>query len=150
MAAHITPQLDQRMLLPRDALGPEGGRLIHKWLGLHRKIGHAAVFLFATLNERSQWLENELLNLTAFAEAYHARVCDHPRFDPDVNSELANLLLPQIEDKHVREAWREKVAYASSLTQRERLRELFEKACIPVQELRRFPDLVAQLVDTRK
>jgi hypothetical protein len=149
MVEHVTAQRHERMLLPRDAVGPEGARLIREWFRLHRKIGRAAVFFFATLNERSQWLENELLNLTSFAEAYHARVSDRPRFDPEQNRKLTKLLLPLITDPEAREAWREKVAYATRLTQRERIRELFEWACWAVPALGTFPDLVAELVNTR-
>jgi hypothetical protein len=149
MAEHVTAERDQRMLLPRHAVGPDGGRLIREWFGLYRKIGRAGVFFFATLNERTQWLENQLLNLTSFAESYHARLHDHPRFDPELNRKLTRYLLASIEDPEVREAWREKVAYAPRLTQRERITELFDWACWPVPALRQFPELAAELVNTR-
>ncbi|HEY5342467.1 MAG TPA: HEPN domain-containing protein [Solirubrobacteraceae bacterium] len=149
MVEHVTAERNQRILLPRDAIGPDEGRLIQEWFALHRKIGRAGVFFFATLNERSQWLENQLLNLTSFAESYHARLSDHPRFDLELNRKLTRCILASIENPEVREAWREKVAYAPRLTQRERITELFEWACWPVPALQQFPDLAAELVNTR-
>ncbi len=60
----------ERMLLPRNALACDDARFLREWFRLHRRIARAAPFFFATLDEGSQWLENQLLNLTSFAEAY--------------------------------------------------------------------------------
>jgi ApeA N-terminal domain 1 len=139
----------ERMLLPRNALSCDGARFLQEWFRLHRRIVRAAPFFFATLDERSQWLQNQLLNLTSFAEAYHERMDDHPRFDPDLNSRLAYELLGRIEDLVARQAWREKTAYAAKLTQRTRLAELVAWASSVVPALERFPRLVSQLIDTR-
>jgi hypothetical protein len=138
------------MLLPRNAVGADGARFLRDWFALHRRIGRAAAVFFATLNERSQWLENQLLNLTSFAESYHERI--HPeriRFDPELNRRLTEMLVPMIDDEEARKAWAEKVTYAPNPTQRERLTDLYERAAWTVPALSKFPELVGQLVDTR-
>jgi hypothetical protein len=148
----IVPEHDgryHRILLPRNALSSDGARFLQEWFRLYRRIARAAPFFFATLDERSQWLENQLLNLTAFTEAYHERTGDYPRFDPELNNRLAEELLGQIEDPEARRAWREKTAYAAKLTQRMRLTELITRASWVVPALERFPRLVSQLIDTR-
>jgi hypothetical protein len=139
----------ERILLPRNALASEGERFLREWFRLHRRIARAAPFFFSTIHESSQWLENQLLNLTSFAEAYHERLYDHPRFDPTLNAELVDTLLPQIEDPEARTAWQEKTSYAAKMTQRKRLCELVTWASEIVTPLEQFPRLVAQLIDTR-
>ncbi len=139
----------ERMLLPRNALSCDGARFLQEWFRLHRRIARAAPFFFATLDERSQWLDNQLLNLTSFAEAYHERMDDHPRFDPELNTRIAQELLGLIEDPEARQAWHEKTAYAAKLTQRKRLAELVAWATWVVPALEQFPKLVSQLIDTR-
>jgi hypothetical protein len=89
-------------------------------------MSRAAPFFFSTIRDGSQWLENQLLNLTSFAEAYHERLYDRPRFSPALNAELAEALLPQIDDAEARAAWREKTNYAAKMTQRKRLGELVQ------------------------
>ena len=150
MVDHVTPRLYNRMLLPRNAVGADGARFLRDWFALHRRIDRAAVMFFATLNEHSQWLENQLLNLTSFAEFYHERMYpERIRFDPELNRRLAKRLVPMIEDEKARKAWAEKVAYAPNPTQRERLTDLSERAMWTVPALSRFPELVGQLVNTR-
>jgi hypothetical protein len=149
MAEPSPPQNFDRVLLPRNAVAGEGERFLREWFRLHRRIARAAPFFFSTIREGTQWLENQLLNLTSFAEAYHERLYDRPRFDPALNSELIDTLLPQIEDIEARAAWREKTNYAAKMTQRERLRELVAWASAIVTPLAQFPRLVAQLIDTR-
>lgn len=139
----------ERMLLPRNALACDGARFLREWFRLYRRIERAAPFFFATLDERSQWLDNQLLNLTAFAEAYHQRIHDRPRFDPELNDRLIKELLERIDDSEAREAWREKTAYADKMTQRKRLTELVGWAAWVVPALDQFPKLVSQLIDTR-
>jgi hypothetical protein len=139
----------ERMLLPRNALACDGSRFLREWFRLYRRIARAAPFFFATLDERSQWLDNQLLNLTAFAEAYHERIHDRPRFDPELNRRLVGELLGRIDDPEAQEAWREKTAYAAKMTQRKRLAELVSSAVWVVPALDQFPKLVAQLIDTR-
>jgi hypothetical protein len=143
------PRSYKRVLLPRNAVGFEGERFLREWFRLHRRISRAAPFFFSTIREGSQWLENQLLNVTSFAEAYHERLYDRPRFDPALNTQLAEALLPEIEDAEAREAWREKINYAARMTQRTRLRELVGWASGIVTPLAQFPRLVSQLIDTR-
>jgi hypothetical protein len=139
----------ERMPLPRNALVCDGSRFLREWFRLYRRIERAAPFFFATLDEHSQWLDNQLLNLTAFAEAYHERIHDRPRFDPELNDRLVEELLGRIDDPEARDAWREKTVYAAKMTQRKRLTELVSWAKWVVPALDRFPKLVAQLIDTR-
>jgi ApeA N-terminal domain 1 len=138
-----------RILLPRNALGMEAGLFLRRWLRLRARIAPAAPFFFATIHENTQWLENRLLNVTSFAEAYHERLHDGQRFDPDLNKALAENLLPQIGDPEARAAWTEKTYYAAKMTQRKRLRALAERASATVPTLGQFPNLVSQLIDTR-
>jgi ApeA N-terminal domain 1 len=149
MAEPSRPRNYERVLLPRNALGSEGERFLRKWFRLHRQISRAAPFFFSTIREGSQWLENQLLNLTSFAEAYHERLYDRPRFDPNLNKELVDALLPQIEDTEARAAWQEKTNYAAKMTQRKRFRELVGWASEIVTSLEQFPRRVSQLIDTR-
>ncbi len=149
MRKHAVTESYDRILLPRNALRSDGERFLREWFRLYRRIGRAAPFFFSTIHESSQWLENQLLNLTSFAEAYHERLYDRPRFDLGLNLALADALLPQIEDVEAREAWREKTNYAARMTQRQRLRELVEWASWIVAPLDQFPRLVSQLIDTR-
>lgn len=48
--------------------------LLQAWLELHARLDPAVHFLFGTLNADSTVLENRLVSLTSYAEAYHRRV----------------------------------------------------------------------------
>jgi hypothetical protein len=131
-------------------VGAEASTLLRRWFDLHKRLEPAGQLLFSTLNEGRQWLENQLLNLTSFGEAYHERMHDEPRFDAELNSRLMAELLPLVPSGIPREAWCEKTGYAWRLTQRRRLQDLLERALVVVPQLEPFEeDLVRQLVATR-
>jgi hypothetical protein len=139
----------EHILLGRGAVGAEAATLVRRWFTLRRRLDRAGDVLFGTLNHGGQWLENRLLNLTSFSEAYHERFHDEPRFDAALNSRVMKELVSLVPEE-VRPAYREKLGYAWKQTQRTRIRELVERAVDPVPALEPWEkSLTGQLVDTR-
>jgi hypothetical protein len=61
----------RRLLLPWAVWGEDASDAIKRWFDLRADLAGPGDALFATLNVRYIYLENQLLNLTSFAEAYH-------------------------------------------------------------------------------
>lgn len=76
--------LEQRFPAGRRSSRIHGGRLLpqgsltngllQSWLELHARLDPAIFFLFGTLNADSTVLENRLVSLTSYVEAYHRRI----------------------------------------------------------------------------
>jgi hypothetical protein len=143
------PDLDGTLPLPAAAAKSQRHQLLPRWFAQHREIGHVGKLLFGTLQTRDQWPENELLNLVSFAEAYHERFYDYPVFDQELNRRLMSSALERVPEE-VRQAWRDKLTWATRLTQRARLVELVSIAVWIVPQLALYEDdLVPQLTQTR-
>lgn len=143
------PDLDGTLPLPAAAASSQRHELLPRWFAEHREIGRVGKLLFGTLQTRDQWPENELLNLVSFAEAYHERFYDYPVFDQELNRQLMNTALERVPED-IRQAWRDKLTWATRLTQRARLEELVNIAVSTVPQLAPYEDeLVSQLTQTR-
>jgi hypothetical protein len=58
-------------LLPRGSLSDD---VLQRWMDLHRSLEPAIFYLFGELNADSSVLENRLVSLTSYVEAYHGRL----------------------------------------------------------------------------
>ncbi len=58
-------------LLPRGSLSDD---VLQRWMDLHRSLEPAIFYLFGELNVDSSVLENRLVSLTSYVEAYHGRL----------------------------------------------------------------------------
>jgi hypothetical protein len=138
-----------RPLLGRRALGRSAPKVLEAWYALVEELRPADVVAFGVWNAQSIYLENMLLNLMSFAEAFHERRMDAPRLDQAEHRKLVKKLLRGLPDD-VRQAYREALAYAYRQTQRERVTELVEWARVWVPAVAPDPDLlVRRLVATR-
>lgn len=117
----------QRDLLPAGII--DTGELIGRWIDLHRRIGPATTFLFGTLNAADLPLENEFLNLMAFAEAYHRTVHDEPPLSRADHTAYRALVLDALpEDPAVRDLFDRDLSHTNRQSQRERMRWLVGRA----------------------
>jgi hypothetical protein len=139
----------ERPLLPRRALGSGAPRVVERWYALIEELRPADLIAFGVWNAESIYLENMLLNLMSFAEAFHERRMDQPRLDRAEHVKLVKKLVRGLPEE-LRQAYREALAYAYRQTQRERVTELVESACVWVPAIAPNPEtLVQQLVATR-
>lgn len=141
--------LDRRVFLPRPALGREAAHVLEQWWDLLAKLSPADLMLFGVWNASSIYLENELLSLTSFAEAYHERLFDELRVDLDEHKRYVDQAVTGLPSQ-VQAVYREALRYAYRQTQRSRLRVVVGNAVAYVPAIAPDPELlVKQLVETR-
>lgn len=139
----------QRDLLPAGITG-DTGELIRLWLDFHSKLGAAAGFLFGTLNSVGMTIENEFLNLMAFAEAYHRTLHDEKPLSKSQHGRYRKAMLGALpESPFIKELYERDLRYSNRQSQRERLSWLVRRAA-----LEGWPDgfedeLVATGIETR-
>lgn len=68
--------------------------LIGAWIDLHSRLGASTAFLFGTLNASRLPVENEFLNLMAFAEAYHRVLHNEPPLEAEIILAIASRCSP--------------------------------------------------------
>jgi hypothetical protein len=71
------PQSGRRARSHRGPLLPRGSLtdgVLQRWMDLHRSLEPAVFHLFGELNADSSVLENRLVSLTSYTEAYHSRL----------------------------------------------------------------------------
>src|SRR5437763_14381 len=72
---------------------------------------------------------SRLLLLTACAEGYHRVLHDDPPFEPEAHKELVKDMIAALpEDDDTRDHYRQRLHFANSQSQRERIRWLIERA----------------------
>ena len=116
---------------------------------MQSRLDPAARMLFGVWNAESIYIENSILNLMSFAEAYHERFRDEPHLTPQQHRRFVRQAVKPLPSE-ARRLYREALAHANTQTQRERLTELVERAWTWVPDVTADPGvLVKQLVETR-
>lgn len=137
------------LMFPRRALGVRERFVLSRWWDMLKELDPASLTLFGVWNAESIYLENSLLNLMSFAEAYHERFLDHPHLGLDEHRKMVDQAVKPF-PAEVRRLYRQALAHANTQTQRERLTDLVERAEAWVPGVAPDPrELVGQLVDTR-
>lgn len=138
----------QRDLLPAGII--DTAALIAAWVDLHSRLGASTAFLFGTLNASQLPLENEFLNLMAFAEAYHRVLHDEPPLDPDDHSaHRASMLAALPDDEETRALYDRDLIHSNRQSQRERMRWFVLRAAIDDWPDGLGEEIVARCVATR-
>lgn len=107
---------------------PDAAQLFASWWDLRERLGPVWTLLFGTLQRPSLPLENQLLNLTAFAEGYHRTLHDEQPLTGEEAKAAVDAMLAAVEEKRVRAVFRSALTYANAQTQRKRMRWLAERA----------------------
>jgi hypothetical protein len=137
------------MFGPAD-LGAGFANLIRRWFELHALLGGAAAFLFGSLNAPSEYLENRLLNLTGFTEAYHRTLHDDPPLSKGDAKRLEKAMLSTIENADHRAMYRQSLIHANQQTLRDRVEWLIRRAEDVIEPADSYIEhLPAQLSTTR-
>lgn|GEM_PF-3479228 len=137
------------LLLPRRALAGRERAVLARWWKMQSRLDPAARMLFGVWNAESIYIENSILNLMSFAEAYHERFRDEPHLTPQQHRRFVRQAVKPLPSE-ARRLYREALAHANTQTQRERLTELVERAWTWVPDVTADPGvLVKQLVETR-
>jgi hypothetical protein len=138
------------MLMPASVVPSRSfSRFVRGWFELRRRLGDAGSFFFDTLNADRVYLDNVLVNLLSFAEAYHRLFFDERPLSKSQHRRLREQMLATLTAEQ-REVYAPRLAYANEQTQRARVRYLVDRAVDVVDVLGPAADgLVAQLVDTR-
>ncbi len=139
----------QRDLLPAGIIG-NTAELIRLWFDFHARLGPAAGFLFGTLNSVGMTIENEFLNLMAFAEAYHRALHDAKPLSTHQHAGYREAMLASLpDDPFVKGIYERDLMFSNRQSQRERTAWLVSRAA-----LADWPDgveekLVATAIETR-
>ncbi len=120
----------QRDLLPSGIWGDAGfTELIASWQDLYWRLGSVATELFDVFNTVDVPPLARLLRLTACAEGYHRVLHDAPPFEPEAHREMVKDMIAALpEDEGTREHYRQRLHFANSQSQRERIRWFVERA----------------------
>jgi hypothetical protein len=120
----------QRDLLPSGVWGEDAfAELIASWRDLSRRLGSVATELFDVFNTVDMPPLARLLRLTACAEGYHRVLHDEPPFEPEAHKEMVEDMIAALpEHGDAREHYRQRLQFANSQSQRERIRWLVERA----------------------
>lgn len=108
---------------------PDAGQLLLSWWDLRERLGPVWTLLFGTLQRPGLPLENQLLNLTAFAEGYHRTLHDERPLTAEEAKAAVDTMLAVIDEKRIRDVFRGALTYANAQTQRKRMRWLAKRAC---------------------
>ena len=137
-------------LVPLTAWGDDAPERIRQWFDLRRKLGGLADLLFATLNVRYIYLENQVLNLMAFAEGYHRALHDELVVKQEDHEDNVEEMLVALEGDELRKIYAPRLEHAHEQSQRRRLRHLVDRAGEVLEEAKPWrKDLVDALIDTR-
>ena len=123
-------EYNQRDLLPSGIWGEDGFTdLIANWRDLHRRLGSVSTELFDVFNTTDMPPLTRLLRLAACAEGYHRVLHDAPPFDPEAHKKMVeNMIATLPEEDGTREHYRQRLHFANTQSQRERIRWLVERA----------------------
>jgi hypothetical protein len=117
----------QRDLLPAGVI--DTSELLRKWFDLHARLGSAAGFLFGTLNSAAMAIENEFLNLMAFAEAYHRILHDERPLSKSEHRRFRRAMIEALpDDPSVRGLYERDLKYSNRQSQRDRIAWLVARA----------------------
>ena len=141
----------RHLLMPIAVWRSNPTALAEHWLGLHTKLGKTASLLFATLNSRPPYIENQLLNLTTFAESYHRTLHDESPITKEEHSASVTQMLTALPDKRLQDHYRPRLKYADEQSFRGRMKDLFRRAEGAVEGVKqwRTAGLPDDLIETR-
>ncbi len=135
----------------RDHPDPAG--LIARWYELRYKVGPVWELFFAVLDRQDSLLEDRFLGFMGFAEGYHRVLYPEPPLNPDEQRAAEKAIRTALKPlpKDVRRIYRAALGFANSLTQRERLEHLTDRALTVLADWWELdPELFcAELSDTR-
>jgi hypothetical protein len=136
--------------VPFAALGDDAPAFIARWWALYEQLGtSAATTLISALGSRL-FLDNRVLNEMSFAESYHRIVHDDPPISEAEHEQYVDAMLATIETGTHGRHYRDRLKYARSQSQRQRLKWLIKRIKPLFPELAGLkPKLADQLVDTR-
>jgi ApeA N-terminal domain 1 len=119
----------QRDLLPAGIWDQEGfPDLIDAWRTLHLQLGAVGQAFFELQNSTDAPL-TRLLRLTSCAEGYHRALHDEPPFTDEEHDAMVAAMTDALpEDRGMRSHYRDRLRYANSQSQRQRMRWLIERA----------------------
>jgi len=139
----------RRVLFRLGELDDAADTVLREWFALHHRLDPSAGFLFSTLTTQ-MFLEQRLLSLTSAAEGYHRAKHDRKPLRDARHKDLVAQMLDQCADEDERDVYRSPLDFANAMSQRRRLRWLFDTAAevLPIlaQDVQRR---VAELVETR-
>jgi ApeA N-terminal domain 1 len=139
----------QRDLLPAGITG-DTVELIRQWLDFHGRLGPAAGFLFGTLNSIGMTLENEFLNLMAFAEAYHRTLHDEQPLSRQQHASYRKAMLGALpDDPFIKCIYERDLAFSNRQSQRERMAWLVGRAALEGWPEGFEEEFVATAIETR-
>jgi hypothetical protein len=123
--------------------------VLKRWLDHHARLRPSARFIMTALNSR-MYIEHQLANLTSAAEGYQRALHDELPIDPERFDELVAAMLAHCDTRREGEHFRARLRFANSLSQRQRIKWLYNRAkdCVPQLETHVKTD-VNGLVDTR-
>ncbi len=149
----LTPRQNpyDHLLMPFAAWSDDPVAFLQRWLRLHARLCKAANLLFATLNVRYIYLENQLLNLTTFAEAYHRTLHDDPPISESDHAQHVQEMIGVLSSPTLQNHYRARLTFAYEQSLRSRLKWLFRRAESADERVKdwRKEDLPDKLVATR-
>jgi hypothetical protein len=117
----------QRDLLPAGII--DTASLVTAWIDLHSRLGPSTVFLFGTLNASRLPVENEFLNLMAFAEGYHRVLHNEPPLQAEDHSAYrASMLAALPDDEEIERIYDRDLVHSNRQSQRERMAWFVDRA----------------------
>ncbi len=139
----------QRDLLPAGITG-DTAKLIRLWFDFHVRLGPAAGFLFGTLNSVGMTVENEFLNLMAFAEACHRTLHDEKPLSKRQHSSCREAMLGALpDDPFIRDIYERDLTFSNRQSQRERMAWLVGRAALEDWPEDLGKEFVATAIETR-
>jgi ApeA N-terminal domain 1 len=139
-------------LIPMPLRAWEDGatEVIGQWFTLRAALEGPGDLFFATLNKAHVELESDTLALLSASEGYHRVSSDDPPFSEEEHRAALEVMLNGLKEPKQEEHYRTKLRHANQQSQKQRLRDLFDRAewILPEIESWRRKQLQA-LVNTR-
>jgi HEPN superfamily Apea-like protein len=144
------PHAFELIPMPLRAWGSAAADVVRRWFTLRAALEGPGDLLFATLNKAHAELESDTLALLSVGEGYHRVSRDDPPFSVEEHQSALKVMLEGLEHKRQEEHYRGKLHHANQQSQKQRLRQLFERAesVLPEVESWKRKQLQA-LVNTR-
>lgn len=140
----------QRMVMPLAALEEKAVEAVASWFELRASLDVAGSVLSGVLSDRFMVLENQLLNLMAFAEGYHRKLHDNPQVERHRHRQIVKAMLGTLENTNEKQIYRQRLGHAYEQTQRVRVVALCESAATYLPPAQDWLELMPrQLVETR-
>lgn len=144
------PRAFEWIPMPLRAWEDEAAEVIGRWFTLRAALEGPGDLFFATLNKTHAELESDTLALLSVSEGYHRVSSDKPPFSDEEHRAALKAMLASLKDPKQEEHYWTKLRHANQQSQKQRLRELFDRAewILPEIESWRREQLQA-IVNTR-